>query len=57
MLLYGDCCVMCWVFAADVNVKCVEDAIRCGGSAPTKTTCIKNMLRCLVEKRGELCLE
>lgn len=37
--------------------KCIEDAIRCGGLAPRKTSCIKNMLSCLLEKRGKLCLE
>ncbi|MED6106043.1 hypothetical protein PIB30_000827 [Stylosanthes scabra] len=35
----------------------LENAIRCGGLAPTKASCIKNMLRCLLEKRGKLCLE
>ncbi|KVH94423.1 DNA glycosylase [Cynara cardunculus var. scolymus] len=43
------------VLAADS--KCIENAIRCGGLAPTKASCIKNMLSCLFEKRGELCLE
>ncbi|KAL4584976.1 hypothetical protein LXL04_009589 [Taraxacum kok-saghyz] len=43
------------VLAADS--KCIEDAIRCGGLAPTKASCIKNMLSCLLEKRGKLCLE
>ncbi|KAI3785753.1 hypothetical protein L1987_44878 [Smallanthus sonchifolius] len=43
------------VFAADS--KCIENAIRCGGLAPTKASCIKNMLNCLLEKRGKLCLE
>ncbi|KAK1433798.1 hypothetical protein QVD17_10715 [Tagetes erecta] len=43
------------VLAADS--KCIEDAIRCGGLAPTKASCIKNMLNCLLEKRGKLCLE
>lgn len=35
----------------------VEDAIRCGGLAPTKASCIKNVLSCLLERRGKLCLE
>lgn len=35
----------------------MENAIRCGGLAPTKASCIKNVLRCLRERRGELCLE
>ncbi|KAI3726946.1 hypothetical protein L1987_66753 [Smallanthus sonchifolius] len=43
------------VFAADS--KCIENAIRCGGLAPTKAACIKNLLNCLLEKRGKLCLE
>ncbi|KVI06311.1 DNA glycosylase [Cynara cardunculus var. scolymus] len=43
------------VLAADS--KCIENAIRCGGLAPTKASCIKNMLNCLFEKRGKLCLE
>ncbi|XP_076912237.1 putative DNA glycosylase At3g47830 [Bidens hawaiensis] len=43
------------VLAADS--KSIENAIRCGGLAPTKASCIKNMLNCLLEKRGKLCLE
>jgi len=43
------------VFGAES--KDVENAIRCGGLAPTKASCIKNMLRCLLERRGQLCLE
>ncbi|KAJ7945917.1 Protein ROS1 [Quillaja saponaria] len=43
------------VLAADS--KCIENAIRCGGLAPTKASCIKNVLNCLLEKRGKLCLE
>lgn len=35
----------------------LENAIRCGGLAPTKASCIKNLLRCLLEKRGKFCLE
>ncbi|CAI9112512.1 OLC1v1012972C3 [Oldenlandia corymbosa var. corymbosa] len=35
----------------------LEDAIRCGGLAPTKASCIKNILNCLLQKRGKLCLE
>lgn len=47
---------MCWkVLCAES--KDVENAIRCGGLAPTKASCIKNVLRCLRERRGELCLE
>ncbi|XP_074316304.1 putative DNA glycosylase At3g47830 [Silene latifolia] len=43
------------VLAADQ--KLLEDAIRCGGLAPTKASCIKNLLRCLQERKGMLCLE
>ncbi|KAI7754090.1 hypothetical protein M8C21_009605 [Ambrosia artemisiifolia] len=46
-----------WEDVLSADSKCVEDAIRCGGLAPTKTSCIKNMLNCLLEKRGKLCLE
>lgn len=37
--------------------KMIENAIRCGGLAPTKASCIKNLLRCLLERKGKLCLE
>ncbi|KAJ8452397.1 hypothetical protein Cgig2_006202 [Carnegiea gigantea] len=37
--------------------KLIENAIRCGGLAPTKAFCIKNTLSCLKEKNGKLCLE
>lgn len=37
--------------------KCIENAIRCGGLAPTKASCIKNMLSCLLARKGKLCLE
>ncbi|KAL3512941.1 hypothetical protein ACH5RR_025658 [Cinchona calisaya] len=43
------------VLAAESNH--IEDAIRCGGLAPTKASCIKSILNCLLEKRGKLCLE
>ncbi|XP_071902254.1 putative DNA glycosylase At3g47830 isoform X1 [Coffea arabica] len=43
------------VLAAEPNH--IEDAIRCGGLAPTKASCIKSILNCLFEKRGKLCLE
>ncbi|CAF2151906.1 hypothetical protein HID58_002254 [Brassica napus] len=35
----------------------VENAIRCGGLAPKKTVCIKNILSRLQRERGSLCLE
>lgn len=37
--------------------QCIEDAIRCGGLAPTKSSCIKNLLSFLLEKKGKLCME
>lgn len=37
--------------------KSIENSIRCGGLAPTKASCIKNILNCLLEKKGKLCLE
>ncbi|KAF6159837.1 hypothetical protein GIB67_032921 [Kingdonia uniflora] len=43
------------VLAADT--KYIENAIRCGGLAVTKASCIKNLLSGLLEKRGKLCLE
>ncbi|KAL8057143.1 hypothetical protein ABFX02_04G165400 [Erythranthe guttata] len=43
------------ILAADP--KCVEDAIRCGGLAPTKSSCIKNLLSSLLERKGKLCME
>ncbi|KAJ0709164.1 putative HhH-GPD domain, DNA glycosylase, helix-hairpin-helix, base-excision DNA repair [Helianthus annuus] len=46
-----------WEDVHSADSKCIEDAIRCGGLAPTKASCIKNMLNCLLEKRGKLCLE
>ncbi|OMP10729.1 Armadillo [Corchorus olitorius] len=35
----------------------LENAIRCGGLAPKKASCIKNVLKCLHERNGKLCLE
>ncbi|KAK7347201.1 hypothetical protein VNO80_21728 [Phaseolus coccineus] len=46
-----------WEHVFGAESKDVENAIRCGGLAPTKASCIKNMLRCLRERRGQLCLE
>ncbi|KAL9326477.1 hypothetical protein ACSQ67_007122 [Phaseolus vulgaris] len=46
-----------WEHVFGAESKDVENAIRCGGLAPTKASCIKNMLRCLLERRGQLCLE
>ncbi|XP_027333046.1 putative DNA glycosylase At3g47830 [Abrus precatorius] len=46
-----------WEHVLGAESKDVENAIRCGGLAPTKASCIKNVLRCLLERRGKLCLE
>ncbi|GAB2289549.1 hypothetical protein Dimus_023859 [Dionaea muscipula] len=46
-----------WEEVLAVEQKLIEDAIRCGGLAPTKASCIKNILTCLMERRGKLCLE
>ncbi|CAH2064942.1 unnamed protein product [Thlaspi arvense] len=43
------------VFAAEP--KSIENAIRCGGLAPKKAVCIKNILSRLQNERGSLCLE
>ncbi|XP_004508835.1 putative DNA glycosylase At3g47830 [Cicer arietinum] len=46
-----------WEHVHGAESKELENAIRCGGLAPTKASCIKNLLRCLLEKRGKFCLE
>ncbi|WOL13810.1 DNA glycosylase [Canna indica] len=46
-----------WDQVLDAEAKLVEDAIRCGGLASTKAARIKNILRALKDKRGEICLE
>ncbi|KAG6432052.1 hypothetical protein SASPL_103625 [Salvia splendens] len=46
-----------WQHVLEAESKHVEDAIRCGGLAPTKSSCIKNLLSVLLEKRGKLCME
>ncbi|KAK4489058.1 hypothetical protein RD792_004852 [Penstemon davidsonii] len=46
-----------WEHVLEAESKCIEDAIRCGGLAPTKSSCIKNLLSCLLEKKGKLCME
>lgn len=45
----------CQVLHAEL--KSLENAIRCGGLAVTKASCIKNILSCLLQKKGKLCLE
>ncbi|KAL4633976.1 hypothetical protein ACB092_04G163200, partial [Castanea dentata] len=46
-----------WEDVLVAESKCLENAIRCGGLAPTKASCIKNILNCLLEKKDKLCLE
>lgn len=46
-----------WKDVLAAESKQVEEAIRCGGLAPSKTACIKNLLDSLFKKRGNLCLE
>ncbi|KAK9995809.1 hypothetical protein SO802_020495 [Lithocarpus litseifolius] len=46
-----------WEDVLAAESKCLENAIRCGGLAPTKASCIKNILSCLLEKKGKLCME
>ncbi|XP_020090094.1 putative DNA glycosylase At3g47830 isoform X2 [Ananas comosus] len=41
----------------DAESKLLEDAIRCGGLAATKAARIKSIMRSVMEKRGEICLE
>ncbi|XP_072972447.1 putative DNA glycosylase At3g47830 isoform X1 [Typha angustifolia] len=46
-----------WNQVLDAETKLVENAIRCGGLAVTKTARLKSILRAVKEKRGEICLE
>ncbi|KAL9227422.1 hypothetical protein vseg_003111 [Gypsophila vaccaria] len=46
-----------WDHVLAADQKSLENAIRCGGLAPTKASCIKNILKCLQDRRGKLCLE
>ncbi|XP_062116345.1 putative DNA glycosylase At3g47830 isoform X2 [Humulus lupulus] len=46
-----------WENVLGADSKSIENAIRCGGLAPTKASCIKNLLSCLLERKGKLCLE
>lgn len=41
----------------NADSKSIENAIRCGGLAPTKASCMKNILTHLLERKGKLCLE
>lgn len=46
-----------WEDVLGAERKQIEDAIRCGGLAPSKASCIKGILDSLSTKRGKLCLE
>lgn len=51
------CAFPTWEQVLAAESKSIEDAIRCGGLAPTKSSCIKNLLSCLLQKKGKLCME
>ncbi|KAK9090525.1 hypothetical protein Sjap_023702 [Stephania japonica] len=46
-----------WEDVLAAESKCIESAIKCGGLATTKASCIKNLLTSLVKKKGKPCLE
>ncbi|CAO2818261.1 unnamed protein product [Amaranthus hypochondriacus] len=46
-----------WELVLAAEQKLLENAIKCGGLAPTKAACIRNILSCLKERSGKLCLE
>ncbi|KAK9104699.1 hypothetical protein Scep_021543 [Stephania cephalantha] len=46
-----------WEDVLAAELKCIESAIKCGGLAATKASCIKNLLTSLVKKKGKPCLE
>ncbi|KAK9278669.1 hypothetical protein L1049_028243 [Liquidambar formosana] len=46
-----------WEDVLAAESRSIENAIRCGGLAATKVSCIKNILSSLLEKNGKLCLE
>ncbi|XP_010272058.1 PREDICTED: putative DNA glycosylase At3g47830 [Nelumbo nucifera] len=46
-----------WEDVHAAEPKCIENAIKCGGLSVTKTSCIKQLLKGLLEKRGKLCME
>ncbi|XP_010550630.1 PREDICTED: putative DNA glycosylase At3g47830 [Tarenaya hassleriana] len=46
-----------WEDVLVADLKSIEDAIRCGGLAPKKAACIKNILARLHSEKGKLCLE
>ncbi|XP_073272012.1 putative DNA glycosylase At3g47830 isoform X1 [Primulina huaijiensis] len=51
------CAFPTWEQVLAAESKGIEDAIRCAGLAPTKSSCIKNLLSCLLQKKGKLCME
>ncbi|XP_073298372.1 putative DNA glycosylase At3g47830 isoform X2 [Primulina huaijiensis] len=51
------CAFPTWEQVLAAESKGIEDAIRCGGLAPTKSSCIKNLLNCLLQQKGKLCME
>ncbi|VVB15859.1 unnamed protein product [Arabis nemorensis] len=46
-----------WEQVLVAESKSIESAIRCGGLAPKKALCIKNIMNRLQNERGKLCLE
>ncbi|KAG1327024.1 putative DNA glycosylase [Cocos nucifera] len=46
-----------WDQVLAAESKLIENAIRCGGLAATKAARIKSILKAVLEKRGEICLE
>ncbi|KAJ0965388.1 hypothetical protein J5N97_026526 [Dioscorea zingiberensis] len=46
-----------WEDVLDAEPKQVEDAIRCGGLAVTKAARIRSILKDVMDRRGEICLE
>ncbi|XP_039130632.1 putative DNA glycosylase At3g47830 isoform X1 [Dioscorea cayenensis subsp. rotundata] len=46
-----------WEDVLNAEPKRVEDAIRCGGLAVTKASRIRSILKDVMERRGEICLE
>lgn len=46
-----------WEEVLKADIRSVENAIRCGGLAATKAARIKSIMRGVMEKRGQICLE
>ncbi|PKU69768.1 putative DNA glycosylase At3g47830 [Dendrobium catenatum] len=51
------CAFPTWEEVLSAETRSVEKAIRCGGLATTKAARIKNIMRGLMERRGQICLE